>query len=90
MATYEGMAGGLPVVASYDLADDGPLTHRTTGLVVARNDAGRLAEAIEELLGNPVEAAALGEAARSRVLAHFTWRHAAARLLTLLERPPAG
>lgn len=90
MATYEGMAGGLPVVASYDLTDDGPLIHRVTGLVVPRNDARQLSEAIAELLGNPAEASALGEAARARVLTHFTWRAAAARLLTLLEQPPAG
>ena len=68
IAMHEAMAAGLPVVVS----DVGEMPHtvdsEAMGRVVPAEDAGALAEALAELLANPQDLAAMGEAARQRVL----------------------
>jgi glycosyltransferase involved in cell wall biosynthesis len=44
-----------------------------TGFVVPPNDSGALRERLEWLRDHPLEAFALGGAARERVVKHFTW-----------------
>ena len=68
IAMHEAMAAGLPVVVS----DVGEMPHtvdsEAMGRVVPAEDARALAEALGELLTNPQDLAAMGEAARERVL----------------------
>lgn len=72
----EAMAMARPVVASTAAAEG--IDHAGTIRVAA--DAASQVAAIEGLLGDPVCAAALGAAARARVLARYDW---AARLAPL-------
>lgn len=63
---------GLPAVATR--CPFGPaeiVAHGSTGLLVEPSDAGALAEAILELLGDPVRRAAMGRAAAERARATF-------------------
>ena len=69
----EAMAAGLPVVASrvgglLDLVE-----HERTGLLVRPDDATELAKAIADVVRQPERAAALGEAARARVAARYSF-----------------
>jgi glycosyltransferase involved in cell wall biosynthesis len=68
----EAMASGLPVVATdvgltREVLDDG-----AAGLIVPRDDATTIFRALERLMSDPVLAAAIGCAARERVLARYS------------------
>lgn len=69
----EAMATGIPVVASRtggvpELIEDGK-----TGLLVERNNAQALSDAIIELLKNPEKLKMMGKNSRRRVVHHFDW-----------------
>ncbi|MEO7786660.1 MAG: glycosyltransferase, partial [Sphingomicrobium sp.] len=70
VAAHEAMAAGLPVVASAvgELPDS---IIAGTGLLVPPGDAAALAEALRSLLLRPDTLAAMGKAARERVLDRF-------------------
>jgi len=76
LAVLEGMAQGLPILASriggipYQIGDD-------CGVLVPAGDAAALVEAVNRLAAHPAERAAMGRAAQARVAAAFTWSHAA-------------
>ncbi len=63
------------------------IVDRVTGLLVPPDDIAALARAIGDLLRNPERAAALGRAARERILRECTWDHAAARIAERLSGP---
>jgi glycosyltransferase involved in cell wall biosynthesis len=70
IAAHEAMAAGLPLVASAV----GELSNSIvegTGLLVPPGDAGALAEAIGRLVAAPEQLAAMGAAARARVIERF-------------------
>jgi len=56
-----------------------------TGYIVPEGDPARLSEAISELLTNPELAKKMGEEARKRVLAEFTWERGTSQLITYLN-----
>lgn len=67
MAILEGMASGLPLVATAvgevpTVVEDG-----RTGLLVPSEDVGALAAGIARLLHDPAERARMGTAARQRI-----------------------
>ena len=95
LPAVEAMACGLPLVATTGgalpevVGDDG-----TTGALVPPADAGALASAIVALLEDPGRRAAMGAAARQRVLDRFTWARCAEGTVdvyrrALTGRPPA-
>jgi glycosyltransferase involved in cell wall biosynthesis len=86
MALLEGMAAGLPIVASEVSGTVQVLTPNETGLLVPPGDTQRLVEAIEQLLSNPVQALAMGMAARRRVLQEFSAQKQAEEYLALYRR----
>jgi len=80
-AAMEAMACGTPVICSRvgglgELVVDG-----VTGFLVPPNDPVALRARILELTGDPARAAAMGAAARARILETFTWDQVAERCL---------
>jgi glycosyltransferase involved in cell wall biosynthesis len=89
-ALLEGMALGLPVMASRaggntDLVRDG-----VDGFLLPPLDAGAWARAIEEHAGNRAVARELGAAARERARRDFSLEHTITGTMTVLERVLAG
>jgi glycosyltransferase involved in cell wall biosynthesis len=79
----EAMAAGTPVVASRSGGLVETIADGHTGLLVAKNDAGALAEGILDLLQNDSLRTSMGRAARQRALTRFSWDRVAARLSNL-------
>ncbi|MCH8613719.1 glycosyltransferase [Arsenicicoccus dermatophilus] len=81
---YEYLAAGRPFVASdfpYWVETFGP--HRC-GLFVDATDPRAVARAVELLLSDPEEAAAMGARGRQAVVEHFSFENEAARLCALV------
>jgi glycosyltransferase involved in cell wall biosynthesis len=84
VSLMEGMASGLPAVASRisgipELVEDG-----RTGLLVPPGDSPALADALERLAVDPELCRAMGQAGRRKVLEHFDLSRNAARLAGLI------
>jgi glycosyltransferase involved in cell wall biosynthesis len=85
LAVAEEMACARPVVAldvdaMHEIIDDG-----VNGLLVQPSDQDNLTASILRLLGDPQLSKRIGEAARVKVVAKFTWDQAAAGLETLFR-----
>jgi len=82
----EAMACGLPVIANAAgslpevVGSDG-----SAGVLVPPRDPAALAAAIADVLADPARRAAMGRAARERVLRSFRWRDAARSLIGVFE-----
>jgi len=81
----EGMAAGKPVVATNgggvpEIVEDGQ-----TGILVPMGDVQAMAEAICQILSDPVRARAMGIRARKRVADHFTLEQTARRVEAVYE-----
>jgi glycosyltransferase involved in cell wall biosynthesis len=82
----EAQACGIPVVAS---ASGGPpefITHNETGLLVAPNDEGDLAVALERLIGDPAFRGRIAQAGQSRVRRCYTGETRAMRIASIYRR----
>ena len=85
---FDAMALGRPVVStSVSMI---PEILDGCGLVVPPGDVPALAGALRRLLGNPLEAEALGRRARARAEAEYSFRAARARLFPLFDALGAG
>lgn len=84
VALMEGLATGLPVVATRLSGIPELIEHEHTGLLVPEKDAQALAGAIQRLVDNRALASALGRAGRQHVLAGYDRRQNTQRLLHLL------
>lgn len=87
LAAVEAMACGRPVVATRvsslpEIVEDG-----VTGLLTTPGDANALRDALAALLDDRSARARMGQAAVTRVEAHFDREHALDRLETLLHPP---
>lgn len=78
----EGMAAGLPIVASNAPGMNELIQHGENGLLVAPADPHALADALVELAGNPVRSAALGGAAHASVQSRYSFE----RMVAAFER----
>jgi glycosyltransferase involved in cell wall biosynthesis len=90
LAALEGMAAGLPVVASAtgglpELVDDG-----RTGFLVPLDDVGTLAERVSMLLDDDALRSRMGQAARDRAREHFTVAEMTAKTAAVYDRLLAG
>ena len=83
----EAMASGLPVIACRIAGCEDLVEEGITGLLIPPNDTAALATAIATLCNDAPLRTRLGQSARTRVLAHFTWRRAAEEYVKLLQPP---
>jgi glycosyltransferase involved in cell wall biosynthesis len=90
LALMEGMAAGVPVVATSVGGVPELVLHGETGLLVGPGDAGLLAIAVDGLLDDLPWAASLGANARERALASWPQRESALRMGELLRHIAAG
>ena len=89
IALLEAMAAATPVVASDIAGYREVIRDRVDGLLVPPGDAGALAAAIEELLGDRALAIQLADGGRARAAA-FDWGTIALRIEAVYERVRAG
>lgn len=82
---FEYMAMGLPVVTTAIPPLDQIVRAGREGLLVPEGDVPELARAVGELLGAPERARALGQSARERVVAEYSWERHCARLEAVLD-----
>ena len=83
-AMLEAMAAGLPVIGSKISGLDEVVIDGETGLLVPVEDTDALAHALRTVIEDRDYTFKLGQAARERVAAQFSWAHAAESYLTLL------
>jgi len=69
----EGMACGIPAICTSVASMPEIVVDGVTGFVVPPNDSGALREKLHWLRDNPERARVMGEAARQRIMDHFTW-----------------
>ncbi|MFF5790428.1 glycosyltransferase family 4 protein [Paeniglutamicibacter sp. NPDC012692] len=81
----EALACEVPVVAADLPALREIVVHGRTGLLVDPDNAGKLAQAIENLLRDSSKRASMGVAGRARVLAERTWGRNTHKLLKVYE-----
>ncbi len=82
--TVEAAACGLPQITTREAGD--VVRDGIDGIIIPPGDVGAIAAAIEHLYQHPEIVAAMGAAARQRVVENFTWDHFRARLLGGYER----
>jgi len=85
----EGMACGLPCVASNTGGIPELIEQQVTGLLVERGDAAQLADALRRLARDPAERERFGRLGRERAERLLDWSVPAARLEALYERVSA-
>jgi starch synthase len=73
IVNLEAMACGAAVVASRVGGIPEVVADGLTGLLIPPDDAGVLAEAINTLVRDPAQAAAMGQRGRDRAIAEFGW-----------------
>lgn len=83
LVAIEAMASGTPVVASDVGGLQFTIESGKTGLLAPPRDEAAFAAAIDQILANPEWRNQLGQAARKRVEARFSWNGVATQLDTL-------
>lgn len=86
LTVLEAMSAGLPVVATGAGGVPEAVVDGETGLLVARHDVERLAEALRTLIEHPVQRRTMGAAGRARAEIHFTIEHMVAKTTTIYAK----
>jgi glycosyltransferase involved in cell wall biosynthesis len=86
MPLVEAMACGVPTVASAAGGIPEVVEAGETGELVPVFDADALAAAITGIMGDPARRRRMGEAARQRAVANFSWEAVVAKLLDVYEQ----
>ncbi|TKX77220.1 glycosyltransferase, partial [Halorubrum sp. SD626R] len=76
----EGMAFGLPAVASRAGGASDVVTDGETGFLITPDDPGGVADALDALASDPDRLAEMSRAARRRYERHPDWRETTARV----------
>jgi glycosyltransferase involved in cell wall biosynthesis len=86
VALLEAMAAGKPMVATAVSGTIQVMTDGKTGLMVPPRDSQALADAILQLLSNPTQAQAMGQAAKQHVAMNFSAQKQADEHLALYRQ----
>lgn len=86
VVNLEAMASGKPVVSTHIPAVEEQIVHEEDGLLIDVGDVDALATALERLATDPDLRQGVGEAAREKAVAEFTWDVQADRMTELYER----
>lgn len=89
LALVEAMAAGCACITSAAPGAQEVLTHGHDGLIVPHQDAAALAQALQQLLARPAQAAQLGAQARRTAQQHYGREQMVQRYLALLQ-PATG
>jgi glycosyltransferase involved in cell wall biosynthesis len=84
ISLIEGMAYGLPCVATDRCAMPEIVRHGESGLIVAADDSNALARAMLEIAESPAAAAEMGAVGRQRAEQEFTWGAVSRKIQTIL------
>lgn len=84
-SVVEGMAAGLPVVATNVGGIPDVMSHGECGILISPRDVSGLAEAMDRLLANPDEAARMGSVGQAIAKTHFDTVKNAAGILRFAE-----
>ena len=83
IALLEAMASGKPIVATAVSGTTQVMTHGETGLIIPPGDARALADAISQLLSDPLLGQTMAQAARKHVEIYFSAQKQADEYLAL-------
>lgn len=83
IALLEAMASGKPIVATAVSGTTQVMTHGETGLIIPPGDARALADAISQLLSDPLLGQTMAQAARNHVEIYFSAQKQADEYLAL-------
>lgn len=86
LKVFEYMAASLPVVTTDLHPLNTIIRDGQEGALFREGDVPALAEALSRLLHHPTHARQMGQRARERVVAHYSWQQHCAQLETLLLR----
>ena len=86
LPVLEGMASGLPIVASRVGGPPEMVSDGETGILVEPDDPSQLSEALLMLLEDPRKVRAMGEASTARARSLFSWEATASRLRSFYEQ----
>ena len=87
LSMMEGMAAGCACIGSRVVGLQEVIEHTADGLLVPHQDAPALAQALQQLLTHPQQAAQLGAQARRTALARYGREQMGQRYQALLEAP---
>jgi glycosyltransferase involved in cell wall biosynthesis len=82
----EGMSCAAPAICTNVASMPEIVINNVTGFIVPPNDPAALREKLCYLRDNPQEVVRLGQAARQRVLSHFTWSQVVKRCLEIYTK----
>lgn len=86
LVLLEAMQAGLPVVATRRASIPEIIKDGTNGCLVEEQNAGDLAEKLEQLIGNPELRQRMGQANRERFKAYYTHEQYGQRMIDVFER----
>lgn len=85
-AVLEAMASGLPVIASRIAGNEELVLDNKTGILLEPENQQALEDALETLMADPEQRAAMGTAGQTRAAERYTWERMADEYLKLLNR----
>ena len=85
MKTLEYMAAGTPVIITHAEGVSDIVEDAGCGIVIPPDDSNALANAITQIIGNPIKGQEMGESGREVVLANFTWKHTVTRMIKFID-----
>jgi glycosyltransferase involved in cell wall biosynthesis len=88
LVILEGMASGIPVIASDRSGGPDLIENGADGCVVGAGDSRALSDAIATLLDDPQRAADMGRAARAKVEREFSFERYLQRWQGILRQVP--